>query len=147
MDLDYLTYAVLLGVFGVVGITATANVQPNIFAASTCNCIPSPVARFQELSLVLLAASAILAPVGVLRRNSGMSMSMQHEVLPSGHVYTGEPMRNGGLFALGVSLVVLGIGVVAVPSFLVLSSPVLIGEGVAIVLFGTFLAYRGGSAK
>ena len=53
MDVDYLAFAVLMGVFGIVGITATANVSPNIFASPTCNCIPSPSARLQVLSVIL----------------------------------------------------------------------------------------------
>jgi hypothetical protein len=146
LDLDYLTFAILLGVFGVVGVTATANVTPNILASATCNCIPSPVARFQELSLVLLAASAVLAPVGVLRRNSAANILSPHETLASGNVYTGEPMRSGELFALGVSLIVLGVGVVAT-AFLVLSSLVLMVEGAAMVAFGVLLGFRGGRAK
>jgi hypothetical protein len=53
-------------------------------------------------------------------------------------------MRSGGLFFLGVSLVVFGIALVAVPSFLVLGNRFLVGEGAAMVVFGVLLAYRGG---
>ena len=60
-----------MGVFGIVGITATANVSPNILTASTCNCIPSALVRLQELSVILLAFAAILAPIGLTRRTAG----------------------------------------------------------------------------
>lgn len=145
MDQDYLAFAILLGVFGIVGITATANVTPSILSSPTCNCIPSPVARLQELSLVLLAFGAVLAPIGILRRSAGMPAGPRTQgVLPSGRTYTGPTMRSGGFFALGVSLVVLGIGLVAVPAFLVIGNRLLIVEGGAMVAFGVFLAYRGG---
>ena len=145
MDEGYLAFAILLGVFGIVGITATANVSPDILASPTCNCIPSPVARLQELSLVLLAFGAVLAPVGILRRSTGVgTMPKVQRVLPSGRTYTGPTMRNGGFFALGVSLVVLGIGLVAIPSFLVIGNRLLIIEGAGMVAFGAYLAYRGG---
>jgi len=145
LDQDYLAFAILLGVFGVVGITATASVSPNIFSLATCNCIPSPLARLQELSLILLAFGAVLAPVGMAKRSTGTTAGPQvQNVLPSGRTYTGPTMRSGGFFALGVSLVVLGVGLVAVPAFLVVGNRLLIGEGAVMVAFGLFLAYRGG---
>ena len=64
-----------------------------------------------------------------------------------GAVYAGSPMRSGGLFFLGVSLVVFGIALVAVPSFLVLGNRLLVGEGAAMVAFGVLLAYRGGRSR
>ncbi|MDA4115164.1 MAG: hypothetical protein OK442_01250 [Thaumarchaeota archaeon] len=145
LDVDYIAFAVLMGVFGIVGITATANVTPNIFAASTCNCIPSPVVRLQGLSVILLAFSLVLAPVGLLKRPTG-GLSVQSTATP-GAGYSALSMRSGGIFFLGVSLVVFGIALVAVPSFLVLGNRLLIGEGAAMVAFGVFLAYRGGRSS
>jgi hypothetical protein len=148
MDVDYLAFAVLMGVFGVVGITATANVAPNIFASSTCNCIPSPAARLQVLSVILLGFSLVLAPIGLMRRSVGAPVVPQVQgVTPSGGAYTGPSMRSGGLFFLGVSLIVFGIALVAVPSFLVLGNRLLVVEGAAMVVFGVFLAYRGGRSS
>jgi hypothetical protein len=147
MDVDYLAFAVLMGVFGVVGITATANVSPNIFASSTCNCIPSPEARLQVLSVILLGFSFLLAPIGLMRRIIGVGtpgMPQVQSATPSGGADSGPSMRSGGLFFLGVSLVVFGIALVAVPSFLVLGNRFLVGEGAAMVVFGVLLAYRGG---
>jgi len=150
LDVDYLAFAVLMGVFGIVGITATANVSPSIFAASSCNCIPSPVVRLQGLSVILLAFSLVLAPVGLLKRPTGAAASggpsVQGTTAPRG-VYAGSPMRSGGLFFLGISLVVFGIALVAVPSFLVLGNRLLVGEGAAMVAFGVLLAYRGGRSR
>jgi hypothetical protein len=146
LDTDYLAFAILMGVFGVVGITATVNVSPNIFASPTCNCIPSPAARFQELSVILLAFSAVLAPVAVMRRTAGLPTSASpqaHFITDSGTVYTGTSMKSGGLMALGVSLVVFGVALIAIPAFLVLKNPILIGEGAATVALGLVLAYRG----
>ena len=145
MDVDYVAFAVLLGAIGIVGVTATANISPNIFASSTCNCIPSPLARIQELSVVLLGFGAVLAPLAMRRKTpgSGESVAQAQEVLPSGRTYTGPSMKSGELFALGVSLVVFGIGVV-VPATLVLGNLLLAGEGVVMAALGLALAYRGG---
>ena len=71
MDLEYMTYAILMGVSGMVGITVTANVAPNIFASATCNCVPSPEARLQELSVISLAFSGVFAVFGLLMKTSG----------------------------------------------------------------------------
>jgi hypothetical protein len=158
LDLDYVTLVILMGVFGVVGITATATVSPNIFASATCNCVPSPLARLQELSVTLLAFSLVLAPIGLTRRRAGgtgaaaaggaiANESGGDLTTGSGRVYTGPPMRSGELFALGMSLVVFGVGLVAVPAFLVLGNRLLIGEGAVVVALGLFLVYRGGRSK
>ena len=145
MDVDYIAFAVLMGVFGIVGITATANVTPNIFAASTCNCIPSPVVRLQGLSVILLAFSLVLAPVGLLKRPTG-GPGVQSPASP-GAVNAPPSMRSGGIFFLGVALVVFGIALVAVPSFLVLGNRLLIGEGAGMVALGVLLAYTGGRSS
>lgn len=150
MDVDYLAFAVLMGVFGVVGITATANVSPNILASPSCNCIPSPAARLQELSIVLLAIAVVLAPVGMTRKSPGVGATpLPRAVGPGGSApaYSGASMRNGGLFFLGVSLVVFGVALVAVPSFLVLGNPLLVAEGAVMVAFGLTLAFRGGRLR
>ncbi len=147
MDVDYLAFAVLMVVFGIVGLTATANVSPNILASPSCNCIPSPLARLQELSAILLAFGLVLAPIGLKRRPTGAGapgMPTAPGGMPSGTAYTEPSMRSGGLFFLGVSLVVFGVALVAVPSFLVLGNPLLIAEGVDMVVFGALLAYVGG---
>jgi hypothetical protein len=162
LDLDYMTLVILMGVFGVVGVTATATVSPNILASATCNCVPSPLARLQELSVTLLAVSLVLAPIGLTRRRAGgvgpaggtgaaagaiADQPGSDLTTGSGRVYTGPPMRSGELFALGMSLVVFGVGLVAVPAFLVLGNRLLIGEGAVVVALGLFLVYRGGRSK
>jgi hypothetical protein len=150
VDMDYMTLAILIGVFGIVGITVTANVSPNIFASATCNCVPSPEARLQELSVISLAFSAVLTPIGLTRKTPAADSPTGPNgqgVMASGRVYTASPMRSGSLFTLGVSLVVLGVAVVAIPAFLVLMNPLLIGEGTAMVGLGVFLAYSGGRAS
>jgi len=150
LDVDYLAFAVLMGVFGIVGITATANVTPNIFSTPTCNCIPSPVTRLQELSVIFLAFGLVLAPIGLMKRPTTVSAlggpRVQSTTAP-GAAYSAASMRSGGLFFLGVSLVVFGIALVAVPSFLVLGNRLLLGEGAAMVAFGMLLAYRGGRSS
>jgi len=150
VDLEYMTYAILMGVSGMVGITVTANVAPNIFASATCNCVPRPEARLQELSVISLAFSGVFAVFGLLMKTSGTEAPTGprgQSIMASGRVYTGPPIKSGSLFALGVSLVVLGVAVVAVPAFLVLDNSLLIGEGAAMVVLGILLAYRGGRAS
>jgi hypothetical protein len=85
----------------------------------------------------------------LIRKNpdAGAPTAPRAETMASGRVYTGPPMKSGGIFALGVSLVVLGVALVAIPAFLVLMNPLLIGEGAAMVGLGVFLAYNGGRAS
>ena len=150
LDVDYLAFAVLMGVFGIVGITATANVTPNIFSASTCNCIPSPLARLQELSVILLGFGVVLAPIGLMKRPTGAAspeVPAAQGAAATGVDQSVPAMRSGGLFFLGVSLVVFGIALVAIPSFLVLGNQLLVGEGAAMVVLGGILAYRGGRSS
>lgn len=150
MDVDYLAFAVLMGVFGIVGITATASVTPTIFSASTCNCIPSPLARLQELSVILLAFGLVLAPIGLVKRSTGAAspeVPAAQGATETGVAQSVPTMRSGGLFFLGVSLVVFGIALVAIPSFLVLGNRLLVGEGAAMVVLGSLLAYRGGRSS
>jgi hypothetical protein len=146
LDVDYLAFAILMGVFGIVGITATANVSPNILASPSCNCIPSSEARLQELSVILLVIAAVLAPVGMTRKPTSAGAPSLPRAQGTGlsPAYAGPSMRSGGLFFLGISLVVFGVALVAVPSFLVLKNPILVAEGATMVVFGLILAYRGG---
>jgi hypothetical protein len=148
VDVDYIAFAVLMAVFGIVGITATVNVSPNVLALPSCNCIPSPAARLQELSIVLFAISLVIAPVGLLRRNSSVSAGVHHQNSTAAQETASiPPMRSGGLFFLGVSLIVFGVALVAVPSFLVLGNELLVLEGMAMVALGATLAYRGGRSS
>ncbi|MDA4116759.1 MAG: hypothetical protein OK455_00245 [Thaumarchaeota archaeon] len=142
MDLDFLALAVLMGLFGMVGITATANVSPNVLALASCNCIPSPAARLQELSVILLVFGVGLAPIGIKMRTTQVALGARDS--GDGVRYAAPLMRSGALFALGVSLVVFGVGLVAVPALLVMRSPLLFAEGIGVVAFGEFLASRGG---
>lgn len=136
LDDDYIAFAVLMIVFGIVGITATASVTPNIFNAPSCNCIPGPAARLQELCVTILAIGLVLAPIGFMRKTTSAGASGGDIPLPA--------MRNGGLFFLGVALVIFGVALVAAPSFLVLKNQLLLGEGVGMVAFGALLGYNGG---
>lgn len=138
MDTDYLTLAVLLAVFGVVGMTATAGVHPT---PANCNCIPSPAARFQELSVIVFAFGVALTPVAILRRGTRPVAPLS---TAGRGAYAGPVLRNGELFFLGMALVVFGVALVAIPSFIVLRNPALIAEGVVVVVVGLLFAYRGG---
>lgn len=146
MDVDYIAFAVLMAVFGAVGITATASASPTILASPSCNCIPSPEARLQELSVVLLVIGAVLAPIGLTRKPTVEATSAvpRPRAAGQGESPAGPSMRSGGLFFLGISLVVFGVAVVAIPSFLVLGDWALIAEGAAVVALGILLAFRGG---
>jgi hypothetical protein len=142
LDRDFTAYTILLAVFGIVGLTGTASVSPNILTLSTCNCIPSTLARVQEVSITLLAFAVILVPFALKTRGVSSSIAPAPFEVRSGRTYTAPPFKNGGYFALGVALVVMGVAVIA-PSYLVLKSSVLIGEGVVIIALGLFFAYRG----
>lgn len=135
--------AVLLGVFGVVGMTATANVAP---VSASCNCIPSPAARFQELSVIMFAFGVALVPVGWWMSRTTTVAANPSGVRSAG-AYSGGLMRSSEYFFLGVALVVFGVCLVTVPSFLVLGNRLLELEGVATIAFGIVLAYRGGQSR
>jgi hypothetical protein len=148
LDDGYLALVTIFGVSGIVGITATANIKPNLMSTLTCNCVPSTLIRFQELCVVLLVAAVVLVPIGMIRSKGeeGKRSQLPEEfrgVLPSGREYEGSPIRNGGVLVLGVALAVLGVGVVA-PSVLVLKNPLTLAEGVVMILLGIFFVYRGG---
>jgi hypothetical protein len=147
LDSDYLTFAILFGVFGIVGVSATAAVSPNFLSIATCNCSPPIQARIQELSLVVLAVGLVMAPIGILKRGAPMSAtSVPEGPFPSGRTYTGPVVASGEFLALGIFLVVLGVATIA-PSYLVLKNWILIGEGVDVVALGIYLVLRGGRPK
>jgi len=148
LDDGYLALVTIFGVSGIVGITATANIKPNLLSIPTCNCVPSTLVRFQELCVVLLVAAVILIPIGIIRSKGeeGQRYQLPKEfqgVLPSGREYQGSPVRNGGVLVLGIALAVLGIGVVA-PSVLVLKNDLTLGEGIVMIFLGIVFVYRGG---
>ena len=149
LDTDYIVLAVLLAVLGVVGITATASIHPNLLNLDSCNCIPSPAARLQELSVVFIAFALVLAPVGWLKSSPATaSMGQQgHGVTTGGLAESGPMMSNSHFFFLGVALVILGITLVAVPSYLVLKNTVMLAEGIGVIVLGVLFAYTGGRSK
>jgi hypothetical protein len=148
LDPDYFAFGVLMVVFGIVGMTATAGISPNIFASATCNCIPSPAARLQELSLVAFDIGVVLFPIGFFRRPAlaaGGPVERGQAATNSGRVYAGVPVRSGGLLSLGVTLVTFGVAV-TVSSIMVLGNTLLVVEGLAMVAAGLYTSYRGGRA-
>jgi hypothetical protein len=150
LDTDYIVLAVLLGVFGVVGITATSSIQPNVLNLDSCNCIPSLAARLQELSVVFIAFALVLAPVGWLKSGTAPTSSMAHQgpgIPTGGLAESGPMMSNSDFFFLGIALVILGITLVAVPSYLVLKNTAMLAEGVGVIVLGVVFAYTGGRSK
>jgi hypothetical protein len=150
LDTDYLVLAVLLGVFGVVGITATSSIHPNVLNLDSCNCIPSPAARLQELSVVFVAFALVLAPVGWLKSGTASGHSMAHQgtgASTEGLSEAGPIMSNSDFFFLGVALVILGVTLVAVPSYLVLKNTLMLAEGVGVIVLGVLFSYVGGRSK
>jgi uncharacterized membrane protein len=150
LDTDYIVLAVLLGVFGVVGITATSSIHPNVLNLDSCNCIPSPAARLQELSVVFVVFALILAPVGWLKSGAAPmpSMARQAPVVPAGGLAESGPMMsNSHFFFLGIALVILGITLVAVPSYLVLKNTLMLAEGAGVIVIGALFAFTGGRSK
>lgn len=151
LDDGYLALVTLLGICGIVGLTATMNIHPNLLTTPTCNCLPSTLVRFQELCLALLAVAVALVPVGILRSAGEAGLAAQipaayQGTLPSGKVYEGSPIKNPGVLALGMALVVLGVGVIA-PSYLDLKNMAMVGEGAVMVLIGIFFVFRGGRGR
>jgi hypothetical protein len=150
LDTDYIVLAVLLGVFGVVGITATSSIHPNVLNLDSCNCIPSTAARLQELSVVFIAFALVLAPVGWLKSGTTPTSSMAHQgpgVPAAGLAESGPMMSNSHFFFLGIALVILGITLVAVPSYLVLKNTAMLAEGVGVIVVGVLFAYTGGRSN
>ena len=136
----------LFGVFGIVGITATVGIKPNVVTSLTCGCLPSTLVRFQELAICLLGVAIALIPLGLLESKGGPTDHLGPKyqgMLPSGRSYDGPPIKNGGMLAVGVTLVVFGIGVIPV-SYLVLKDYALIAEGVGMVVLGIVFVLRGG---
>ncbi|HKT21728.1 MAG TPA: hypothetical protein VJR06_03780, partial [Nitrososphaerales archaeon] len=82
------------------------------------------------------------APIGLTRKPTVEATSAMPPPQAAGK--TGPSMRSGGLFFLGISLVVFGVAVVAIPSFLVLGDQTLLAEGAAVVALGIFLGFQGG---
>jgi len=62
----------------------------------------------------IVAFGAVLTPIGLIRKNPDAAQRRRRGERPWPRpVYTDPPMKSGGVFALGVSLVVLGVAVVA----------------------------------
>ncbi|MDA4133083.1 MAG: hypothetical protein OK454_08170 [Thaumarchaeota archaeon] len=135
MDTDYLGLALLMGLFGAVGLTATAHVTPNVLAMTDCNCIPSPASRLQELSAIFVVAGLVLLPIGLKKGPKTPTQMME-----GGN----RLMRSGSMFALGIAMTVLGIGLVLAPAVLVLMNGIIVAEGVGVILVGIFFVYNGG---
>lgn len=142
MDVDYYVAAVLMVVFGAVGMSATVNVSPSFVAAMTGSAVASPATMFQELSVVLLAIGIILAPIGLVSKSAPKA---EGEPRGSGDAAgAGVSMRSPRIFFLGVILVIFSVAVVIAPSYLILKSTLLVGEGGGILVLGTLFGYAGG---
>lgn len=142
MDVDYYVVAVLMVVFGAVGMSATVNVSPNFVAAMTGSAVAGPATMFQELSVVLLAIGVILAPIGLISKSAPRA---EAEARGSGaSAEAGLSMRSPRIFFLGVTLVIFSVAVVIAPSYLILKSTLLAGEGAGIMALGLLFGYAGG---
>lgn len=142
MDVDYYIFAVLMVVLGTVGMSATVSVSPNFVTAMTGNGVASPATMFQELSVVLLAIGAIIAPIGLVSKSAPKIKGEAQVSAASDGV--GLSMRSPRVFFLGVTLVIFGVAMVIAPSYLILKDTLLIGEGAGIMVLGVLFGYAGG---
>ena len=100
--------------------------------------------------MVFIAFALVLAPVGWLKTGTAPTSSMAHQVpvVPTGGLAESGPiMNNSEFFFLGIALVILGITLVAVPSYLVLKNTLMLVEGVGVIVLGALFAYTGGRSK
>jgi hypothetical protein len=85
-------------------------------------------------------------PMGLMKgglpslRKAGLGGPAPHAV---GQVPPPVPISNGGVFALGILLVILGIDAVLVPGYLVFKSDPMAAGGVLLTLLGLVAIYFG----
>jgi len=144
LDRDYVLLGLVLAFIGVTGLTATWTLaSPAILIGVTCNCIPSPASRIQELSGMLLVFGLAFVPVGFLMHPATSSENEGPLKTGSGRVIVPLRMRSKGLLVAGVVLDVLAINLVIVPDLLLLGNAVLLLEGIVLAGMGAVFAYQG----
>ena len=146
MDSEFLALSLVFIVIGVTGIVLFSG--PMTPAGDSCYClIPSPEpGAAQGTSSIILAMGALFFPMGLMK--GGLpTFGKARPVAPAqpvaGKVYTPLPISSGGLFALGIILVLVGIDAVLVPGYLVFRSTPYVVGGVVLALLGLLAVYFG----
>ncbi|MDV3244743.1 MAG: hypothetical protein LYZ66_06190 [Nitrososphaerales archaeon] len=149
MDTEFLALSFVFILIGVTGIVLFSG--PMTPSGDSCYCpIPSPEpGAAQGTSSIILALGVLFFPMGLMK--GGLPSFRRVPAAPlapqmAGRVYAPVPLSSGGLFAIGILLVILGIDAVLVPGYLVFkSTPITVG-GAALALVG-LLAIIFGSRK
>lgn len=146
MDSEFLALSVVFILIGVTGIALFNG--PMTPSGDSCYClIPSPEpGAAQGTSSIILALGVLFFPMGLmkgglpsLRRGPGALP----KPTPGGQVYTPVQLASGGLFVLGIVLVVVGVDLVLVPGYLVLGSTMVTAAGGVLALLGVLAMYFG----
>jgi hypothetical protein len=146
LDSEFLALSLVFILVGVTGIVLFNG--PMTPSGDSCYClIPSPEpGAAQGTSSIILALGVLFFPMGLMKGGlpSFRKAAPAGTVKPTaGQVYTPLPLSSGGLFAVGILLVLLGIDAVLVPGYLVFKSMPLIAGGVVMALVGLLAIYFG----
>jgi hypothetical protein len=145
LDSEFLALSLVFILVGVTGIVLFNG--PMTPAGDSCYClIPSPEpGAAQGTSSIILALGVLFFPMGLMKgglpsiRRAGPAATKP----VAGQVYTPVPMSSGGMFAVGLILVLIGIDAVLVPGYLVYKSMPLIAGGVVLAILGLLAIYFG----
>ena len=147
MDSEFLALSLVFILVGVTGIVLFNG--PMTPSGDSCYClIPSPEpGAAQGTSSIILALGVLFFPMGLMK---GGLPSFRKVAPPMGAVkpvagpaYAPLPMSSGGMFAIGIILVLLGIDAVLVPGYLVYKSMPLVAGGAVLALVGLLAIYFG----
>jgi len=146
LDSEFLALSVVFILLGMTGIVLFSG--PMTPAGDSCYClIPSPEpGAAQGTSSIILAMGVLFFPMGLMKGGlpSFRKTAPAGAVKPvPGQVYTPLPISSGGIFAVGIVLVLVGIDAVLVPGYLVFKSAPLVAGGVVLALLGLLAIYFG----
>jgi hypothetical protein len=149
LDEEFLALSIVFLILGITGILLFSSILPPYYsltphmtpAGDGCYCIissPEPGAA-QSTSSILLALGVMFFPMGLMK--GGLPSFRRAPAtgpakIPGGPVVSPLPIGSGGLFALGVAVLIIGIDAVLVPGFLVLKNPYYELAGVMLVAAG-----------
>lgn len=146
MDSEFLALSLVFILVGVTGVVLFNG--PMTPAGDSCYCIiPSPEpGAAQGTSSIILALGVLFFPMGLMKGGlpSFRKVAPAGAIKPTaGQVYAPLPLSSGGMFAIGIILVLLGVDAVLVPGYLVYKSTPLIAGGVVLALVGLLAIYFG----
>jgi len=146
LDSEFLALSLVFILLGTTGIILFSG--PMTPAGDSCYClIPSPEpGAAQGTSSIILAMGVLFFPMGLMKGGlpSFRKVAPAGGVKPvAGQVYTPLPISSGGIFAVGIVLVLVGIDAVLVPGYLVFKSAPLVAGGIVLALLGLLAIYFG----